>query len=414
MRSQPVHQRALRVAPQDGEVATAAGLSTPEFRLLVACSWQPPEADQTRTAGLIRQLCNEAPLNWDAFLGLVRRHQVSGLVQKALQKAGTGNVPPAFAQSLNDLSGAEALRALRVAVESGRLCRAFAAEGLAMVPLKGVVLSWQLFGDPTVRQAGDVDLMIRPETLEAADSLLTQMGYRCQVPRASLARLRSHGYECSYWNEFTRLSVDLHWRHELWTATQTGDLWEHCHSKVWSGTSIQCLQGDALLLFLCDHGAKHRWSRLKWLSDVATLLAKPRLAPWSELLALAKRWDLEEPLAEAGWLLRCLYGIELPTELMGGDIASAKHASESIAAMLMTREELVLAETQSGPWRNLRFLRRRRRALPWRTHLWNLLIQADDLQQYPLPAAMVWLYYPLRPLLWFWRRYGRTSPAPAL
>jgi hypothetical protein len=39
------------------------------------------------------------------------------------------------------------------------------------------------------------------------------------------------------------------------------------------GTSFLNLKDDVLLLFLCDRGAMHRWSRLKWLSDGDALLA---------------------------------------------------------------------------------------------------------------------------------------------
>jgi hypothetical protein len=34
-----------------------------------------------------------------------------------------------------------------------------------------------------------------------------------------------------------------------------------------------------------------------------------------------------------------------------------------------------------------------------------LMIQVEDLKQFPLPDPFVWLYYPLRPLFWFWRHF---------
>jgi hypothetical protein len=348
-------------------------------------------------------------VDWNAFLLLVRRHQVPVLAQKALRLAGAGFVPSYVTAELKRFAASAGARALRSAAELVRLCQAFEAQDIAVVPLKGVLLSWQLFGDPGTRHAGDLDIMIRPEDLEAAGAVLSGLGYVCSIPAAGLRLLRAHGYECSFQHPDNGLSVDVHWGNDLWTAAQTGELWEHCDTAEWGGARVRQLKGDALLLYLCDHGTKHRWSRIKWLSDAAMLLAAPRANSWSELLSLSARWDLEQPLAETALLVRWLYGIETPPSVTGNDDASARYAGESIAAMLMTREELELAGKQSGALRNLRFSARRRKTLLWRAHLWRLLIQGDDLEFFPLPEFLAWLYYPLRPFIWYWRRYSRTA-----
>jgi hypothetical protein len=379
-----------------------------EFQLLLACSWLSPEPEQERRTETIQRLSVDG-LDWNVFLALVRRHHVQGLAHESLRRAGPGLVPVSAAAELKDLAGAVSRRALLSAAELVRICDAFETDGIAVVPLKGVILSSQLFGDPGARYAGDLDVMIRPADLERTDALLSELGYFCSIPRAGLQLLRAHGHECLYRHEGTGHSIDVHWGHELWTAAQTGELWNHCQTTEWGGTRIRRLNGDALLLFLCDHGTKHSWSMLKWLSDVAMVLATPRTTPWSELFSLAARWDLEQPLAEAALLVRWLYGIEIPSSMAGNDTASATYATESIAAMLMTREELTFESKRSGALRNLRFSARRRKALPWRAHIRRLLIQADDLQLFPLPRVLAWLYYLLRPWFWCWRRYGRAA-----
>jgi hypothetical protein len=78
------------------------------------------------------------------------------------------------------------------------------------------------------------------------------------------------------------------------------------------GTSFLNLKNGALLLFLCDRGAKHRWSRIKWLNDVAGLLAQERSFSWENILALADRFDLSLALAQADMLVHWLYGVPLP------------------------------------------------------------------------------------------------------
>lgn len=357
-----------------------------EFQLLITCSWVPPTAERIDAEGV----------NWDAFLALVRRHQVPVLAQRALR----GLAPYDAGAELKRMAQFSGARALVVGAELLKLCRAFESANIEMIPLKGVLLSLHLFGDAGTRHPGDLDVMIRPQDLEATNELLKRLGYVSGVPAAALPLLRGHDYECSYEHPDNGFSVDVHWGHELWTAGQTSELWEQCEIVQWGGVPVRQLRGDALLLYLCDHGAKHRWSRVKWLSDVAMLFAAPRALPASELYALARRWDLEQPLAEAASLVHRLYGIELAP----GMPTDHKAANESLAAMLMTRQELLAAHKQWG----LRKLRRRK-ALPWYAHVRRLLIQAEDLQLCPLPGAFAWLYYPLRPFLWCWRRSFPTG-----
>jgi hypothetical protein len=318
---------------------------------------------------------------------------------------------------LKKLTSAATGKALRATAELVRLSRGFATQGIPLLPLKGVMLSLQLYGDPAMRHSGDLDLMVRTEDVDRACDTLESLGYTSALPLAKLpartkALLRSHSYECAYWHQGLSLFVDIHWSQELWTAAQTSELWNRCRSKEWRGVTLRQLDDDALLLFLCDHAAKHEWSRIKWLSDVAMLLAIPRGSDWGgDLWKLAARWDLERPLAEGALLVHWLYGIEIPAPLQNlirGDCASVKRAGEALEAILNQPEPLVSGK-RPGIFQNLRSAMQRRRALSWRQHLRRLAIQAEDLEQFPLPDGFVWLYYPLRPLFWWRRRYcGRT------
>ena len=76
-------------------------------------------------------------------------------------------------------------------------------------------------------------------------------------------------------------------------------LWRLSHHAERLGAPLRSLAGDPLLLYLCDHGTRHDWSRVKWLSDVAMLLAHPRQVPWNDLFALARDLDASVPLAVA-------------------------------------------------------------------------------------------------------------------
>jgi hypothetical protein len=330
-----------------------------EFRLLIACSWLP----QTSQSSHIAQLCAEG-VRWDEFLALVRRHQVPSLAYKILR---TERIPVEVRRELKELSASACAAALHTAAELARLSRAFTQDGIAVMPLKGVMLSIQLFGDPATRHPGDLDLMVKPEDFDRAGELLVSLGYRSKLTRPMQKLVRAHGYECSYWHDRLQLLADVHWTQELWTAAQISELWTHCRNTSWMGIGMQLLDGDALLLFLCDHGSRHKWSRIKWLGDVAMLFSKPRASPWNTLFEMAARFGLEQTLAETAVLVQRWYGVEIP------------------------------------------FIAKRGTARKRRKTLNQLLIQPEDLKQFPLPRPFVWLYYPLRPLFWFWRQVEKRS-----
>src|SRR5437867_3029022 len=49
-------------------------------------------------------------------------------------------------------------------------------------------------------------------------------------------------------------------------------LWQRLTRKPFFGRELLTLALDDVLLVLCAHGAKHSWSRLGWLCDIARLL----------------------------------------------------------------------------------------------------------------------------------------------
>ena len=200
----------------------------------------------------------------------------------------------------------------------------------------------------------------------------------------------------------------------MWTRGQVNELWRRSEAVHCLGAPMQRLDGDILLVYLSDHGAKHNWSRAKWLSDVAMLLVRQRVEPWEELFTLARRLDAVASLATAAFLVRSLYGIALAPELNEFVVRERRVpaiAEDAIVAMGMTQEELLATTREQWVLRKLRNQRLRRPALPLAEHLFKQLIHAEDLSRFVLPDSMIWMYYPLRPFFRLWRKFRPFSPS---
>ncbi len=386
---------------------------TAELRLVAACSWAPPEPYLGEQGRRIGELCREG-VAWERVLALAVRHQTVALACAALERWGREAVPAGVMEELGKLAGGARRRALLAAAESARIARGLGGGGFGVLPLKGAALSEELYGDPAARQAADVDLLVRKSEVERAEEVLAGLGYEAEFPAGRMTpRMRELVRRCAsavgYRHGTLPVAVDLHWDQELWTGEQLELLWRRSEAGECLGVPMRRLDGDALLVYLCDHGTKHNWSRVKWLSDVAMLLARGRERPWAELFALAGEMGAGVALAGAALLAEQVYGLALGVELGAfarGCEGGGAVAGEGMAAMCLTEAELRAVER--GQWlpRKLRQQMRRRPGVPLVDHLRARLLHAEDLARFALPDSLLWLHYPLRPVFWLWRRWG--------
>ncbi|MBL8211100.1 MAG: nucleotidyltransferase family protein [Bryobacterales bacterium] len=321
-----------------------------------------------------------APRNPGALLAWIDRHCLAGLVATSPSHLPAGE---AFVTALHARARQSTLRALRHAAATVRTVQSLAATGIDAIPLKGAVLADQLYGDPAIRDVRDADLLIRPYHLLEADSLLLASGFAREWPTRlpppesrTFRRLLRDGYHFEYKHPTEKVNVEVHWRLPGWSSAAVEAIWEASEVRSWRGVPVRQLANDSLLLLLlCDHGAQHRWFRLKWLVDVAVLL--PRVSDCRGLLALAEQLDLERPLGQAAALCTRIFGSPVPDELRA--LADRREcqwltaeALESIAAP---------AEHYFSPRRSIcQRLRRkqyhsrlRTRSTPWRLPLWPFL-----------------------------------------
>ena len=348
-------------------------------------------------------------IDWDVFLSLVDRHRVL-VPHDTLRRALGDRLPCPVYEQLKSRNAEACRQTLRQAAELVRLNMEFSAHGFEMIPLKGVMLSVQLFHDPAMRSTRDLDLLVRPERLDEADQILRRDGYRLVSPDCELTPRRKKwllraSHHFGYTHDQRHQLVELHWRLHQWKPEHVAELWDNCQTKTWMEAGFLTLKDDALLLFLCDHGSKHQWRRIKWLADVAALLAQERNLSWDNVLALADRFDLSRPLAESGLLVHWLYGIRLPeplVDLIARQESASDMASQSVEAMLLSEKAQF---TLSVRLKSAMSLGRSRERLPLGMSFRSCLLSTDEFKEFPLPDRLFWLYFPLRPLLWFYHHY---------
>jgi hypothetical protein len=378
--------------------------------VIAAVSWRPGGALARGQAEAVAQHLS-GPLDWRAILFGVERHRVPALAYAAL-RGQAADIPPEVLARLQAADRACRLLGMRHAAVTAKLLKALGDAGVEAMPLKGAWLSQYLHGDVGLRHAKDIDLLVRQADLGRAREVLAAGGYvrrpdiegLLPTPRQERFLESVQYHETHVHGDGTE--VELHWGRPSWSGAHLGLLWQRARRTQWLGAEFPVPDDDMLLLFLCDHGAHHRWFRLKWLGDVAMLLSR-REDDGVALMELARRMDLVLPLAQTAMLVERLYGVAA----LPGLKALAQEQAElgwlvedAIAAMRGTEEE---GQMRIGVPRKLRFQMRLRRRHDWPRLVRQLLISPYDFMAVRLPDALFPLYVVLRPVMYIARRCGR-------
>jgi hypothetical protein len=387
---------------------------------MIATSWLAPDACRQSQDEAIREAVDAGP-DWKEYLSLVDRHRTPALSWAALSRVPGIVVPNHVKQELQQRSDACRMKAMQHCLLLADALKRFNRVGIPVMPLKGQILSFALYGDVGLRQTLDIDLEVPREDLARAQECLLSKDWVLEVtffpmsPRQWESFLRNEQH-INFIHAQTGRMLELHWRNQWETPDATRARWARSFPSVWQGCSIQAMHAGDMTLYLCCHGGLHEWFRAKWLGDLARAHSLG-LLDWKAAWEEAQRSRQTRVLLAGIYLLEQLYGFprpDLPAEawqepsrkLIAVPLQALGHSHEPIGRVSPSK---------------LRYRMRRSRyerllwpAKSWRDSLAELFYGREDFRTLPLPDRFFWAYKPLRPVLWFWRWLwgrGRRNPA---
>jgi hypothetical protein len=383
----------------------------PEFFIAAACSRWPPS--ETRSNSI--RAAAKAPVDWERFLGIVDRHRIWGLARQGLTQAGVA--PPAkIDRALSAKNSAVSRRNLALAAETARLCRLFRDAALPAVFVKGVTLSVLAYGDIAIKHSRDIDILVSPVQLMEARAMLERAGYALKHPLPALTEtqlglLVRDGKEWEFLREASEIATELHW-----SLTANGLLMRDVDVSCplvavrVGDAEIPTFRIEELFVYLCVHGAEHSWSRIKWLADLAALLATIPSTDIEGLYRAAQRRGSGRCAAQALLLCTRMLGVELPAALhaeLRGTAAARLLEALALDAMLGRGQAdvglLGRAFEISRVLLSLFLLSGGSYAIVWR-EITRLFFFSEDVAAFALPRRLTWIYMILRLPLWALRR----------
>lgn len=232
-------------------------------------------------------------------LALARRYRVSAVLVRALDRTGMLRTlaAPTRATLQRNVLDAELLRS-RLEVAALDICKLLERSDIPYIFLKGAALGRTVYGDPSLRPIGDVDILVHERHFDNALQSLANAGWKLPTQRALV-----------YWRK-ARFNVGIITAHEPrtlvelhWSIAQRGrhfpdidEIFRRSSAFDFHGRSVRALSAADQLLHLALHYAYHYFEpNLIWLYDLALLhMSHP---PLDEVMNRARQWGATIPLA---------------------------------------------------------------------------------------------------------------------
>lgn len=281
---------------------------TPEWRALLQCA--RPNADPSSQVEVFAR-----PLDWPSLLGLADEHGMQPLLAARLRAADI-DPPQEVQRQLQDAQRAQIIFTLSLAAELFRVLDTFAAKGIDILLTKGPALAARCYEDPGSRQYSDLDFVAHNADALPVTETMIALGYEPKVPVHSIAAGKLPG-EYVFVQRETKRMMEFHTERTFRYHPRPlpiDRLFERRTSVCFDGRDVPALSVEDELILISIHAAKHFWTRLMWVADVAALISRQNV-DWDRAIAAAREVNAERMLRIALLLAVNVLGALVPAKI---------------------------------------------------------------------------------------------------
>ncbi len=252
-------------------------------------------------------------INWDLVWQLSKAHGVAPLIYANLATICPKAIPSSIHQAFRRHNQANVLLSTLLARELVILIDALAAKGIKAIPFKGVTLAQTAYGDISLRECSDIDLIVEQEVIPQARKVLWSQGY--QLTSRETGKEESDEQYHFFQKRNGIVVVDLQWnmaRQHFGFRLDRKEFYERLRPVGLPTKVVMGLAHEDLLILLCVHGTKHAWEQLKWICDVAELVRRRPALDWSRVLFQSEEWKCRRVVLLGLGLAQTLFDTSLP------------------------------------------------------------------------------------------------------
>jgi hypothetical protein len=378
-----------------------------EFQLALSCS----ALDVGNALDLSTQIKTQADFSETDFLIFLRRHHICELAYQTLKE--NSFFTNSFHLQLELQAKANQLKALKGQSIQVKLQAFFGEHHIYAIFLKGILLSKQYYGDIGLRNVVDIDVWVDESNYDKVKDFIRSLGYdgvfdKYNFNSKQLNFLRRTTHDEMFFHESDRSApvIELHWkiRNALGNFKFDTSIDRDFLTKVdIQGTLFSVFNHVDQFIFLSVHGAEHGWFKIKWLVDLFHLNRTNEI-DWGRVATRAKELNSLKELRLAWELLRELYGLTIPVPIGQINLSLLdRFRLKYVLHQLVYNGQF--CDTKKEKFYNVLYtLSLNKQMLLSKELIYKNLTNITDWLTLPLPESLFFLYFPLRPFIWFYRK----------
>lgn len=340
------------------------------------------------------------PIAWSAVETQAELQCVSPIVAHALLQHASDLLPEQVIASWKDKVRDITRQNLLWLQEWQHLLQLLDETAIPVLSFKGPALALTAYGDLTLREFHDLDLLVHPADVVRAKDILQGSGYTLWTPvlgDSEQALLHSNNRQLRFTHPARGTTVDLHWGllHEMFFFQLGIDqVFATAKLERREEATFLTLSPEHSLLYLCAHGVKNCWAHLSELCDIAAQVHGTAELNWEECIRAAESTSCDRLLKHALLLVERVLGIQLP------DAARQYCSGDKDASALSRTAEGFLYPPAPGYWRTLQYHLALAKTLRERSRFIFSRVFAPaepDWERIHLPHQLFFLYYLIRP-----------------
>ena len=357
------------------------------------------------------QCCQDNPSQDDIY-SIVTAIDTQDIIEHA-QKQGILPIVYKRLKSIdnipNDLLSKLKIRYMQIAqknilmsAELIKIIKLLETNNIKAIAFKGPTLAQLAYGDITMRQFGDLDIIVEEKNLDKVGQILSSK-YRALLPLSILKNniCIQTAKDFSFISN-TDIHIELHWRlfEKKYNITSFSEIFHHQYSFInINNQKVNTLPTDILLVYLCLHGAKHQFERIEWIVDIDKLICTDSIN-WKNVIQYVKNSHSNKPFYLGLAISSHLFSTPLPKDFIYKiQDKNIQILKQHIVKKLQSPSNL---KTQKEKNKET-FLFQSKLFNNWndRFHFYFstfFKISTTDCQTFILPEKLKFLYFILRPL----------------
>ncbi|WNF35282.1 nucleotidyltransferase family protein [Bacillaceae bacterium IKA-2] len=345
-------------------------------------------------------------INWDLTIKLAKFHRLYPFLYPKLKDVEF--IPSFVVQELSEEYQKNTFQMLYLCAKMEHVSKLFIESEIPVIFLKGPALAKDLYGDISLRTSSDLDVLVQVNRVEEVENLLLLHGFEKKDNiRTVLGDWKWRYYHNVFFHPQKNIKLEIHWRLNPGPGKEPSfhELWDRKRQSFLISCPVYMLGREDLFLFLVSHGARHGWFRLRWLMDIHQMMKQD--ISWKKVSKLINSFHNPAVIGQAMILVSYLLGTHVPKEME--HIALNKRSRRLAQAAIFYFEKMVNPHTEPIPDYVSNYNKRYLFSIKSINHKFLFTLSLfypypEDAEALPLPTKLHFLYFPLRPLIWVWRK----------